>query len=300
MNTSVEPLTDSPPVDPVALPREWAEWAEEPGHKVTIEEGGRVLGVLHVAVVGPAEGWLEGLWVPPAARGKGIGGQLVREAEGLLRGYGVGTMRTAIPAREYAALAVAERAGFSRSTEASVLVAGIARGPIDITYDARARPATRADEAAIFRLLAASPVVSAWRGLIPLGWRFRQIRPELLRGLINDGRVVRVGETVEGVAAFAVHSTTAVVFLLEGPRAHQAALFGAVAEHARTAGADRIVMFAPDPTPPPGIRASFVPHDWCPDGLVIVEKTLGITEGSPERITGMTPPVGHKPRRSRR
>ena len=276
MKTSIEPLVDAPPADPAALPPEWAEWSEEPGQRVSIEDDGRVVGMLHVVVVGPAEGWLEGLWVQPAARGRGVGRRLVQEAEDLLRGYGVGTVRTAIPSRDYAALAVAEHAGFSRCTETNVLVADIEAGPIDIAYDAQVRPAEHPEEAAILDLLAASPLLGAWRGLVPLGWRFRQVRSELLRGLINDGRVVRSGESVEGVAAFAVHGRTAVIFFLEGPRGHHEALFGAVAEHARGAGASGIALFTPEPGPPSGIRATFTPHAWCPDGLVIVEKSLSI------------------------
>jgi len=276
VKTSIEPLVDSQPVDPAALPIEWAEWAEEPGQKVTIDDAGRILGVLHVIVVGRAEGWLEGLWVQPSARGRGVGRRLVQEAEDLLRGYGVGTVRTAIPSRDYTALAVAEHTGFSRCTEANVLVTEIAAGPIDIAYDAHVRPAERPEEAAILTLVAASPLLGAWRGLVPLGWRFRQVRSELLRGLINDGRVFRSGESVEGVAVFAVHGPAAVIFFLEGPRGHHEALFGAVAEHARGAGASGIALFTPEPGPPSGIRANFTPHAWCPDGLVIVEKSLSV------------------------
>jgi hypothetical protein len=102
------------------------------------------------------------------------------------------------------------------------------------------------------------------------------VRSELLRGLINDGRVVRSGETVDGVAVFAMHGPAAVIGVLEGPRAHHEALFGAIAEHARAAGASRIALFAPEPNPPSGIRSNLTPHVWCPDGLVIVEKLLSV------------------------
>ena len=283
MKTSIEPLVDAPPADPAALPQEWAEWSEEPGQRVSIEDDGRIVGMLHVTVVGPAEGWLEGLWVQPAARGRGVGRRLVQEAEDLLHRCGVGTVRTAIPSRDYTALAVAEHAGFSRHTETNVLVADIEAGPIDIAYDAQVRPADPPESGAILRVLGASPLIGAWRGLVPLGWRFRALQPELVKGLINDGRVVRSGESVEGVAAFAVHGSTAVIFFLEGPRGHHEALFGAIAEHARGAGASRIALFTPEPAPPSGIRANFTPHAWCPDGLVIVEK-----------------PAKPRPRRSRR
>ncbi len=274
MKTVIAPLVDTTPPDPAALPEEWAQWAEEPGHGVAIEEDGRVLGTLHVTVVGRIEGWLEGLWVQRSARGKGVGRRLVQEAEGLLRGYGVTIVRTAVPSRDYTALAVAEGAGFSRHSEASVLVASIDPGPIAIPYDAQVEPATANEGLAIVRLINEAPALSAWRGLVPLGWRFRALQPELLKGLIRDGRVVRSGEHVEGAAGFAIRGQAAVISFLEGPRAHCQALFGAVAERARAAGATRVALFTPEPEPPAGIRAGFAPHPWCPDGLAIVEKRL--------------------------
>ncbi len=275
VKTTIAPLAETTPPDPAALPAEWAQWAEEPGHAVTISEEGRVLGTLHVTVVGRTEGWLEGLWVQPSARGRGVGRRLVQEAEELLRGHGVTAVRTAVPARDYAALAVAEHAGFIRHSEAVVLMATIDLGPINIAYDAQVEPASLRDVPAIVRLINESPRLGAWRGLVPLGWRFRTLQPELLKGLINDGRIVRSGERVEGAAAFAINSTAGVITFLEGPRAHHQALFGAVAERARATGATRIALFTPEREPPPGLHAGFAPHPWCPDGLVIVEKLLG-------------------------
>lgn len=304
MKISIEPLVDSSTVDgstaadatttdPAALPSEWSQWAEEPGQRVTITDGGHMLGVLHFAVVGAVEGWMEGLWVQPAARGRGVGRRLVEEAEDALRGYGVSTVRTAIPSRDYAALAVAEKSGFNACTEANVLIAEIEPGPIDIAYDAQAKPAEAADAGAVLRVLGESPLVAAWRGLVPLGWRFRRLQLEMVKGLINDGRLIRSGETVEGAAAFAVHGTTAVISFLEGPRIHCDALFGAVAEHARNAGADRIALFTPERDAPAGVRATCTPHPWCPDGLVIVEKSLS---GAP-KAHGPVKPRPARPRR---
>ena len=106
MKVSIEPLVDASTAaeasttDPAALPCEWSEWAEEPGQRVTITDNGQTLGVLHFVVVGQVEGWLEGLRVQPAARGRGVGRRLVEEAEDALRGYGVSAVRTAIPSRD--------------------------------------------------------------------------------------------------------------------------------------------------------------------------------------------------------
>jgi len=254
------------------LPPEWAEWSEEPGVGVRLEEEGVLHGALHVIIVGRDEAWLEGLWVHPSTRGRGVGRQLVAEAEGVARQHGAATVRTAVPARDYAAMAVAERMGYRRATRADVLVAGIEAGPIDIAYDAQVAPAAPTDVPAIERVLSTAEPLAGWRGLVPLGWRFRRLVPELVHGLIKSDRVVRSGERVEGVVGFGLRGQTAVIAFLCGPRAQQQALYGAVAERARGAGADRIAMFVPDAAALSGLRAPFTAHAWCPDGLVIVEK----------------------------
>jgi GNAT superfamily N-acetyltransferase len=104
MHTVIAPLIDAVPPEPAALPEEWADWAEEPGQSVSIQEAGRTLGTRHVVMVGRDEAWLEGLWVPPSARGRGVGRRLVEEAETLAGGYGATIVRTAVPARDYAAV----------------------------------------------------------------------------------------------------------------------------------------------------------------------------------------------------
>jgi GNAT superfamily N-acetyltransferase len=271
VKTIIEALPATAPSDPTALPAEWAEWAEEPGRLVRVEEGGMTLGTLHAAVVGRHEAWFEGLWVRPAARGRGVGRRLVVEAEALVREHGITIVRTAVPARDYGALAVAERTGFVRHSEASVLLGDVGRGQIDLPYEAPVAPATRADLQHVSGLIAGSPFLAGWRGLVPLGWRFRQLVPEMLLGLIKDGRVLR---TDQGGAWFAIADGTAVLSVLTGPPEHRQALFGAVVERALGAGARRIALFVPDAEVARPLRAALAPHPWCPDGLVIVEKAL--------------------------
>ncbi len=281
MKTVVGRLTETAAVpDPLALPAEWAEWAEEPGQVIRVEEVGALLGTLHAVIVGRDEAWFEGLWVQPSARGRGVGRRLVSEAETLVRGYGAAIVRTAVPGRDYGALAVAERAGFVRHSEAAVMVADIPSGPIEVPYEAHVVPARSTDARAITSLFETAPHLTGWRGLVPLGWRFRRFVVELLQGLVRDGRVLRTGEAaegpVEGAASFAVRGDTAIVSALAGPPAHRQALFGAVVERARHGGARRIALFVSEADVAEGLRSAFVPHPWCPDGLVIVEKVLTV------------------------
>lgn len=279
MKTVIVPITEGTTgPDPQALPTEWEQWAEEPGQAVRLEEEGALLGTLHAVIVGRQEAWFEGLWVLPSARGRGVGRRLVAEAEAAVRGYGATIVRTAVPARDYGVLAVAERAGFVRHGDTYVMVARIPSGAIDIPYEAQVAAARAADAGAVTRTVQMEPSLAGWRGLVPLGWRLRRFEAPLLQGLIKDGRVLRTGEApggaVDGTVWFAVRADTAVVSVLAGPPAHRQALLGAVAERARHEGARRLALFVADPGALDGVRADFVPHLWCPDGLVIVEKVL--------------------------
>ncbi len=261
-------------LDPLAaLPAEWDVWAEEPAHQVLVEEDGAVVGALHVALVSATEAWLEGLRVRADRQGAGIGRRLVAEGEALAKRFGAATVRTAIPAHEYAAQAVAERAGF-RPFARAIVQEAIAEGPIDVPYDALVRDADAGDVAAITAWLRAGETLHAWQNLVPLGWRFRTLLPPLVQGLVKDRRVLRAGESVEGVAFFTVRGDAVVIALLDGSATVIPALVGAVAARGRERGARRVVLFAPDEQSLRGVRMERRAHSWCPDGMVVVEKSL--------------------------
>lgn len=256
-----------------ALPPEWDAWAEEPAHQIVIEEGGAPVGALHVALVSATEAWLEGLRVRRDRQGAGIGRRLVAEGEALARRYGASVARTAIPTHDYAAQQVAERAGFRTVARAVVHRAAVAEGPIDVPYDALVTEAEARDLVVLTGWLRGSETLAAWGGLVPLGWRFRALRPELVKGLIREHRLLRAGETVEGAAVFAMYDDAAVVGVLEGSPAQRQALAGAVALRARAGGARALVFFASEEQALRMIRDR-QPHPWCPDGLTVVEKAL--------------------------
>lgn len=273
-----------------AAPAEWQAWEEEPGHDLVATDGSRAVGGIHVSIVGRTEAWLENLRVHPEFQGQGIAGRLVKEAEQTARHFGVATVRTAIPAHDYGAQAVAERSGYRRAVQCVVVETPMPPGPIHIPYDAPADfpPPERAVE--VLRFIERTPTLLAWENLLPLGWRFRRIMVELVRGLIKDrrvvlalrpdfarpgaGRVAQAGE-LQGAGLFASRDDAVVVSFLEGsPQGLQAA-YGAVLEQARGGGAERVVVFAPDlRTLAPLEVREWTPHPWCPDGLIVVEKSL--------------------------
>ncbi|MDR7510970.1 MAG: GNAT family N-acetyltransferase, partial [Armatimonadota bacterium] len=229
MKAVVVPIGEFAVPDAAALPPEWQAWAEEPGRAVLLQDGEETVGVVCVAVVGRGEAWLEGLWVRPAARGTGVGRRLVAEAEVVACSHGATLVRTAVPARDYAALAVAERGGFARLCEAVVLVAGLPASPMEMPYDAPVRTVAPDEAPALAQALLGAESLAGWRGLVPLGWRFRRIVPELVRGLAKDRRALRAGAGGEGAALFALRGETAVISALAGPTQHRQALVAEIA-----------------------------------------------------------------------
>src|SRR3990170_6634867 len=234
-----------------AAPAEWQAWAEEPGHDLAAMDGGRAVGGIHVSIVSRTEAWLEGLRVHPDAQGRGIAGRLVKEGEQLARHFGAAIVRTAIPAHDYAALGVAERAGFRIVIRASVLDTEVGPAPAHIPYDAPVETARPETAPSLTQLLERTPTLLAWERLVPLGWRFRRIIPELVRGLAKDRRAAIAlqperSETPQAVALFAGHDDAVVVSVLDGTAPGTQALFGELTEYAQERGVSRIVVFTHD------------------------------------------------------
>ncbi|HLA23851.1 MAG TPA: GNAT family N-acetyltransferase [bacterium] len=263
-----------------AAPAEWEAWAEEPGHDLVAMDGGRARGGIHVSIVGRTEAWLEALRVHPDAQSRGIAGRLVKEGEQMARHHGAAVIRTAIPAHDYAALGVAERGGYRILTRASVVETEVRSEAAHVPYDAPVE--TPRPEAApmLARLLERMPVLTAWERLVPLGWRFRRITPELVRGLVKDRRAAialqpQRSEEPQAAALFAGQDDAVVVSVLDGSAPGMQALFGELTEYAQERGVSRIVVFTPDAATlgATGVR-EWRAHPWCPDGLVVVEKSL--------------------------
>jgi len=225
-------------------------------------------------MVGRTEAWVENLRVHPEFQGQGIARFLVREAEQVARHYGAVIIRTAIPAHDYAAYAVAERAGYRRATQALVVEAAINVGPVHLPYDAPVTTPTLSGAPEVSRLVDRLPTVQTWEHLVPLGWRFRRVVPELVRGLVKDRRV-RVAGDLEAVGLFAVRPQTVICSLMDGTPSGVQAVFGDVIEHARSEGVDRVVVFAAEARYLTSLGGHpWQPHAWCPDGLIVVEKSL--------------------------
>jgi hypothetical protein len=111
----------------------------------------------------------------------------------------------------------------------------------------------------------------AWHDLIPIGWRFRRIGVDLVRGLARDGRVF-VTQDSSGAGIAAAGRGTTVLAALVGSPAQRRLLVDSVVEQG---SAERVAIFAPDRSTVSDLGVAVEPHAWCPEGLVIVEKSLG-------------------------
>lgn len=263
-----------------AAPPEWQEWSEEPGHDLVAADGGRAVGGIHVSIVSQTEAWMEAIRVHPDAQGRGIAGQLVREAERVARHYGAAVMRTAIPGHDYGALAVAERAGYRQALRCAVVETDVPPGPAHVPYDAPVELPRPEQMPAVLRFLEGTPALAAWDRLMPLGWRFRRLIPELVRGLIKDRRAALAlrperADDPQAAALFARADDAVIVSLIDGAPPGMQAVFGEVVEQAQERSSKRIVVFTPGPDSlaPLGVR-EWRPHPWAHDGLVIVAKNL--------------------------
>lgn len=262
-----------------AAPEEWQDWSEEPGHDLVATDGGHPVGGIHVSIVGRTEAWMEAIRVHPEAQGRGIAGQLVREAEGVARHYGAAVMRTAIPVHDYGAVAVAERAGYRQVFRAMVLETDVPSGPAHVPYDAPVEQPRPEQTPAVMRFLEQTQTIQAWEKLVPLGWRFRRLIPELVRGLIKEHRTALAlrperSEDPQACALFARHEDTYLISVLDGSPSGKQAVFGDVVEQAQ-GHAGRVVVLTPDQEllAPLAVR-EWRHHPWCPEGLIVVQKNL--------------------------
>src|SRR3990170_3539689 len=138
--------------------------------------------------------------------------------------------RPAIRAHDYAARGVAERAGFHAVARASVLDTEVGTAPVHIPYDAPVEMPRPETAPALAQMLEQTPTLTAWERLLPLGWRFRRMIPELVRGLAKDRRAAVAlhaerAETAQAAVLFAGHDDAVVVSVLEGAVPGMQALF---------------------------------------------------------------------------
>ncbi len=241
-----------------ALPAEWASWADEPHRVLVCEVEGRVVGAIHLSLVGPGEGWVEGARVLPEFRGRGYARVLVEEAIRICAGYGARVVRCACPTHLSEA-AFFEHLGFREVVRYEVWRADLE--PATPPTDVRAvEPRALKDLSPWIR----QEMARRSRELLPLGWRFRILRDEMLRAAVRERRL-----WADGAVLFQRAGPDRVVNLLVGD---PEPLLGAVRADLPGPGVVAVFLAEGSPESPRLGTQGFRPHPWCPHGLRVLER----------------------------
>lgn len=239
------------------LPEEWAAWADEPHRTLVAVRAGEVVGAVQAALVGPAEGWVEGLRV----RGgdPGLEDRLVAAAAGLLAGYGATVLRAAAPAGRVPGW-VARR------------MQEVCRFEVRVEGPSAQRPSVPAgapaDAGAVAALLESHLRAHA-RGLVPLGWRWRSFQPAMARAAARERRLLSLD--AHSALLFLRRGPDRLVAAVAGP--HAQPLVGAVRSDPGARG--KVACFLPQGAPEAAALKGWSAHPWCAEGVVVYEGPVG-------------------------
>ncbi len=245
------------------LPAEWASWADEPHRVLICEAEGRVVGAIHLSLVGPGEGWVEGVRVLPEFRGQGYARALVEEAIRICAGYGARLVRCSCPTH-LSESAFLEHMGFREVIRYEVWRAVLNPAPVPAGVRA-VGPRGLKDLAPWIR----QEMARRSRELLPLGWRFRILRDEMLRAAVRERRL-----WADGAVLFQRAGPDRVVnFLFGNPEP----LLEAVRADLPGPGVVAVLLAEGSPESPRLKTNGFQPHPWCPHGLRVFERAVGET-----------------------
>lgn len=97
------------------IPEVWSEWLADPAGLLVIAEwGGRVVGLIKLSLLGPGEGWLEGLRVHPDFEGRGFASHLLDYIEEAWREMGGSWLGLATASFRVKVQQMSTRRGFSK------------------------------------------------------------------------------------------------------------------------------------------------------------------------------------------
>ncbi|MDR5682519.1 MAG: hypothetical protein QN163_00605 [Armatimonadota bacterium] len=245
-----------------ALPAEWDLWADEPHRTIVAVRGGQVVGAAHVAMVGRAEGWVEGVRTRTPGEVE-TEDALVREALALARRYGALVVRACAPAS--APSGWLRRHGFEQVAAFDVLVADAS--PVTAPPDVEI---VRRNDGAAWIGWLRKELAERTGGLMALGWRFRRFADEIAAGAARESRLLAQRDPA-GVALFLRRGVDRVVNVLVCAQPWR--LLDAVCADLPAEG--RVATFAPrESEESRRLREEgFASHQWCTQGLAVFART---------------------------
>ncbi len=178
----------------------WDRWVQaENGQLLVAEVEGRVVGALHVVLLGNREGWMEGMRVHPDFRKRGIATALDLAGQKVAHEAGCRLVRL-------------ETASTNLPAQSAIVTYGYRRILNSQSWDApgldgemrQTRPATRHDARGLQALWEGSWMRRALHGLAPMreGWRWGELTTARLRDYIEHKHVwvTPVGGEPRGMA----------------------------------------------------------------------------------------------------
>jgi hypothetical protein len=235
------------------LPEEWAAWADEPHRTLVAVRADQVVGAVHAALVGPSEGWVEGLRL--LQPDPDLEDRLLAEAAQLLGAYGATVLRSAAPAGRtpgWVARRMREVCRFQVRVDA-------------LSADGTSARALAPEAAGTVAAALESHLVQHARGLVPLGWRWRSFHVAMARAAARERRLVSLEG--HGAALFLRRGPDRLVAAVTGPQPE--VLVGAVRSDRGARG--KVVCFLPELAPEVHAFRTWPAHPWCPDGVAVYE-----------------------------
>jgi L-amino acid N-acyltransferase YncA len=158
------------------------DWLSGTAGKLLVAvENGKVVALTHLAVFGPAEGWLEGMRVAPEFRKMGLGSLLTTAAVDVAREMGLRVLRMAINQTNMASLSLAKKMRFHQV----LLISDVSAEPLPAGEVIGVRLAVDADLAAVVRMLR----WSSYGGLSFFEWEARVVDENFIAQAIQTSQL---------------------------------------------------------------------------------------------------------------
>ena len=154
---------------------------------VCADEDDNPMAVLHVLMLSPREGWLEGARVHPDHRRSGMGAALNRAGVEWARKRGARVVRLAVEEDNLPARRQVEMLGYRLSCKWVFAETGVGNQPASPS-GLRLRPAPAPDVDPAWMFWSTSELYHSGKGLSANGWRWRKATPEDLIDAAQEGR----------------------------------------------------------------------------------------------------------------
>jgi ribosomal protein S18 acetylase RimI-like enzyme len=172
------------------IPTRLTDWIDDADSEVLIyaDEDDTPIALVHVVMLSPTEGWLEGARVHPEHRRRGLGKALNDAGMEWAAARGARVVRLTTETDNSAARNQVENLGYrevSRWVYAEYEVDQTHRAPDQF----RLRPAPGSDAEAAWLFWVASDLARLSRELIAIGWQWRMARPEDITSAVGEGEL---------------------------------------------------------------------------------------------------------------